>query len=269
MGRISHATNVAASPSADEGGRRKKLSEFVVAVLAFLSLVGAALLGSFSKTQFPPEQLLDGIRWTIRLLASIFVFVTSLVLGLMINSAKNTFETNNHNIRVLATDLILLDRTLRGLGPEAEDARRHLLEYIQSGLEHPILEEDPQAEASLYAAGTSLKAIRVSDEQKVRLWDDALHLYRQVVQERWVMIDAAGGTIPKPMVVILILWLAIIFAGIGYGAPRHTIVTASFFLAALLISASLYLILEMDNSSSGMFKASNVPFQRALAQLQR
>jgi len=83
------------------------------------------------------------------------------------------------------------------------------------------------------------------------------------------MIDAAGGTIGTPLVVILILWLAIIFAGIGYGAPRHTIVTASFFLAALLISASLYLILDMDASTSGMFKASKIPFQRALAQGQR
>jgi len=114
--------------------KEKKLSEFV-AVLAFLSMVGAASLGFFSKTKLPPAQLQDDIRWTIRLLASIFVFMTSLVLGLMINSAKNTFETNNRNVRVLATDLILLDRTLRGLGPEAEDARRHLLEYIQTELQ--------------------------------------------------------------------------------------------------------------------------------------
>jgi len=67
----------------------------------------------------------------------------------------------------------------------------------------------------------------------------------------------------------LILWLAIIFASFGYRAPRNTIVTASFFLAALLISATVYLILAMDTPSSGMFRVSNAPFQRALEQMQR
>jgi cbb3-type cytochrome oxidase subunit 1 len=83
------------------------------------------------------------------------------------------------------------------------------------------------------------------------------------------VIDEYGGTIPPPLIIMVILWLAIIFASFGYRAPRNTIVTASFFLAALLISAAIYLILDMDTPSSRMTQASNVPFQRALAQLQR
>src|SRR5262249_37410346 len=125
--------------------------------------------------------------------------MTSLVLELMMNSAKDTFETNNRDIRTLATKLILLDRTMRALGPEAEDARRHLVEYVQTSLKGAnILEEDPQAEASLEAAGTSLRAIRVSGEQKVALWNDARQLYRQVVRQRWVVIDQYGGADPTP-----------------------------------------------------------------------
>jgi hypothetical protein len=159
---------------------------------------------------------------------------------------------------------------MRALGPEAEDARRHLVEYVQTSLKDDnILEENPQAEASLDAAGTSLRAIRVSDEQKVALWNDARELYRQVVRQRWVVVDEYGGTIPTPLIIMVILWLAIIFASYGYRAPHNTIVTASLCLAALLISAALYLILEMDRPSSGMSRPSNDPFQRALAQLQR
>jgi Dehydratase family len=50
---------------------------------------------------------------------------------------------------------------------------------------------------------------------------------------------------PVLLITMVILWLAIIFASFGYRAPRNTIVTASFFLAALLISAAIYLILDM------------------------
>src|SRR5499427_4298587 len=230
------------------------MSEFVVAVLAFLS----------------SEHPQDDTSSVVGLVANLFVVMTALVLGLMLNSAKNTFETNNRDIRTLATELILLDRTLRALSPEADDARRHLVEYVQTSLKGGnILEEDPQAEASLEAARTSLRAIRVSDPQKVALWSDARQLGRQVVRQHWVVIDEYGGTIPRPLITIVILWLAIIFASFGYRAPRNSIVTASLFLAALLISAALYLILDMDTPSSSLTQASNVPVQRALAQLQR
>src|SRR6516165_2637888 len=232
-------------PTARMTWRREKLSEFVVAALAFLSMMGAALLGLFSKTRLPSEHLQGDIRRVVRRVANLFVVMTSLVLGLMLNSARDTFETNNRDIRTLATELILLDRTMRALGPEAEDARRHLVEYVQTALKGAnVLEEDPQAEASLEAAGTTLRAIRVSDEQKVALWNDARELYRQVLRQRWVVIDASGGTIPRPLIIMVILWLAVIFAGFGYGAPRNTVVMAWCFLAALLISAALYLILD-------------------------
>jgi hypothetical protein len=232
-------------------------------------MMGAALLALFSETR-PSEHLQDDTRSVVWLGSNLFVVTTDLVLGLMMNSAKNTFETNNRDVRTLATELILLDRTMRAMGPEAEDARRHLVEYVQTSVKGAnILKEDPQAEASLEAAGTSLRAIRVSDEQKVALWNDARQLYRQVVRQRWVVLDEYGGTIPTPLIVLVILWLAIIFASFGYRAPRNTIVTASLCLAALLISAALYLILDMDRPSSGMSQPSKVPVQRASAQLQR
>ena len=121
----------------------------------------------------------------------------------------------------------------------------------------------------LETIGTGLRAIRASDEEKVELWNNALRLYRQVIDQRWVLVDASSGTIPTPLIIMLILWLAIIFASFGYRAPRNTIVTASFFLAALLISATLYLIVDMDTPTTGMIEVSNVPVQRALVQLQR
>jgi hypothetical protein len=159
----------------------------------------------------------DDTSSVVRLVGNLFLVMTSLVLGLMLNSAKNTLDTNGRNLRTLATEIILLDRVMRGLGPEAEDARRHLLGYVQTSLkEVDILEENPDAEASLEAAGTSLRAIRFSDEQKVALWNDARQLYRDVVGQRWVVTDASGGTIPTPLIVLVILWLAIIFASFGY-----------------------------------------------------
>ena len=90
------------------------------------------------------------------------------------------------------------------------------------------MDEDPEAERALEAAGASLRAIHVSDEQKLALWNDARQLYRQVAQQRWVMVDISGQTIQTPTIVLLILWLSAAFAGFGYRSPDNAIVRVSF-----------------------------------------
>src|SRR5262249_746171 len=90
------------------------MTEFVVAVLAFLSMMGAALLGLFSKTRLPSEHLQDDTNSVVRLGANLFVVMTVLVLGLMLNSAKNTFEPNTRNLRPLATSV---GSNYAGVGP--------------------------------------------------------------------------------------------------------------------------------------------------------
>ena len=246
------------------------LTELLVAVATFLCLIGAAYAGAVGNMRLAPKDLPEGTLEIVGQTANIFLVTTSVVLGLMLNSAKTTFETNDRNIHALATELILLDRTVRGLGPGAEDTHRHLIDYVQAALRQPhILEANPQAEAMLDAAGASLRSIRASDDQTLAQWNDARQLLRQVVRLRWVGLDAAGGAIPTPLAVMLIGWLTLIFASLGFRAPRNAVVTTAFVVSALLLSSTLYLILEMDTPATGlMMEVSNAPFQRALAVLQ-
>jgi hypothetical protein len=246
------------------------MTELLVGVVTFLCLTVGAFAGLYASAREPFKRLLAESAETVSLVANVFVVMTSLLLGLMMYSAKNTLETANRNVHVLATDLILLDRIVRALGPEADETHRRLVEYLQQSLDgrRNVIEEDPQAEAILDAAGTSLRSIRVSGDQQIALWNDARQLYRQVVQQRWVVVEEAGGTIPMPMIAIVVCWLTLIFATFGYRSPRNAIVATSFVVAALLISAALYLILDMDTPASGLIQASGRPLQHALSELQ-
>ncbi len=55
-----------------------------------------------------------------------------------------------------------------------------------------------------------------------------------------------GGHYPQTDHRYAIAWLTIIFASYGYRAPKNAIVVSMLFLSALLISGSLYLVLDMD-----------------------
>jgi hypothetical protein len=240
-----------------------------VAVGTFLCLIVAAFGSLLVSARCPPRQLREDTLATVRMVTNIFVVMASLALGLMLNSGKNTFEANQDNVHALATDLILLDRTMRAVGPEADEAHRHLVEYVQISLKDPdITEENPQAEASLDAVGASLRAIRLADDQRLALWNDARQLYRQAVQQRWIVVDAAEGKIPPIMILMLIGWLVIVFVGFGYLAPRNLVVTTWFVVAALVISGTLFVILNMETPSSSVVRISNSPFQRALTEIQ-
>ena len=244
--------------------------ELFVAIVTFVILLGAAVGGLLSNTRLRSSHLQDETNATVRLVANIFVVMTSLVLGLMMNSARNTLDTNERNVHAFATDLILLDRSIRALGDQADKAHRYLVDYVETSLKDAnIADENMQAEALLEAVGTSLREIRLTDDQQVALWNDSRQLYRQAVQQRWVVVDASGGTIPTPVIVTMIGWLTIIFASFGYRAPRNAVVIVSFILAALLISATLFLILDMDAPTTGLIQVSNQPFKRVLVELRR
>src|SRR5690348_4295447 len=107
------------------------MSDLLISFAIFVCLIGAALLTLFTHPRLPATHRDDGTRDVVRLCAGIFVVMTSLVLGLIVNSAKNTFESADKNLHAYATQLILLDRTLRQYGADTAGARNTLLAYVK------------------------------------------------------------------------------------------------------------------------------------------
>jgi hypothetical protein len=71
---------------AEEAGNTMK--EALLALFVFVCLLGASLGVLFFHGKLPAHYRHDDTLNVVRLIANIFVVMTSLVLGLMINSAK-------------------------------------------------------------------------------------------------------------------------------------------------------------------------------------
>src|SRR3954453_11570747 len=104
-------------------------------LLVFALLAAAALLVLWLHPRLPAmhrsKETTDIVRLGIGLVATI----TALVLGLLITSVKGSFDRVAHDVQAFATELILLDRTLRSYGPGADDARALLTRYTQQALQ--------------------------------------------------------------------------------------------------------------------------------------
>jgi hypothetical protein len=249
------------------------MHEILVAASIFVCLIAAYFVSQRLYGWLPESQREEDTHQVVRSLAGLFVLMTSLLLGLMLNSARNTFEQVDQNVHAFATDLILFDRTLLLYGPEANDTRQSLLVYAKRAANDGHIanpdEGDRVAEENLNAVGRSLRAIQPKDAEHIARWQDALTQYHKIVERRWTLVEQSEGTIPAPMIVMLTAWLVLIFASFGYRAPRNAVTITSFVGSAALIAAAIYLIIDMDVPFSGPIQVSAKPLQRVVLEIQR
>ncbi len=243
------------------------MNEVRIAVFVFLCLATASLGALFSYQRLPEHQRQDDTQATVRLIANIFVVMTSLVLGLMITSAKGRFDAINRDVHTYASDLILLDRMLLLYGPEAAETRGKLLLYAERAANGQWTTNGELSDKT--SIGTALRALAPTTAPQLQIWNDIREQYRKVLALRWSLVEQAEGSIPRPLVLMLIAWLVLIFATFGFRAPRNAVVVTGFVAAAALIGGAIYLIVDMDSPFEGPIQISPAPLQRTLIEMRR
>jgi fluoride ion exporter CrcB/FEX len=83
---------------------------------------GGALLGVLFRTMLPEEHLSSDTKDVVKLGIALIATMAALVLGLLIASAKSTYDTRRNQLLQVSTDIILLDRILANYGAETRTA---------------------------------------------------------------------------------------------------------------------------------------------------
>ena len=249
------------------------MNEVRIAVFVFLCLTAASLGTLFSYERLPEHQRQDDTQKVVHLIANIFVVMTSLVLGLMITSAKSRFDTVNQEVHSYATELILFDRMLLLYGPEAGEARQKLLSYAERAANGHWTAEgglsDKTSERLLEEVGVGVRTFEPKGDPQLSIWNDIREQYRKVLELRWSLVEQAEGSLPRPLMLMLVAWLVLIFATFSFRAPRNAVVVTSFVAASALIGGAIYLIVDMDVPFEGPIQVSPAPLQRAVAEMRR
>ena len=101
-----------------------------IGALVFGAVFGGALLGMFLKVMLPKHHLSADSKDIVKLGMGLIATMLALVLSLLINSAKSSYDTQNTQVRLIAADVTFLDRVLAFYGPEAGDARSSLRDIV-------------------------------------------------------------------------------------------------------------------------------------------
>jgi hypothetical protein len=250
------------------------VSALTIGTVVFLVVFVAALLGRFLGRVLPEEHLRPEAREVIKVSMAMVATFAALVLGLLTASSKSSFDVKQTELMTASARILNLDRTLAQYGEDASGVRKLLKQVLAERISAVWPEENDKVATEAIGHGGGFEAVQqrllaLSPRNDAQRWlqSTALQIGRDVVESRALFLVQTGSAIQWPFLVIVVFWLAVIFASFGLFAPRNASVSTALALASLSVAGSIYLILEMDQPYSGFMKVSSAPLRTTLAQL--
>lgn len=246
------------------------MNAITLSSIAFLCIFGVVLLAMYFRTTLREHHLGADSKDAIRL--SMGVIGTMSALVLLIASTKSSFDAKSSQIKQLTAQVVLLDQLLAQYGAEAHDSRVLLRKGITS-LADRIWSEGDQtttiaafvvpADAEIFL--NSVLGLRPQTESQRSAQERAIRALTDLAQTRLLLYAQTGNSIPLPFLVLLVFWLAIIFASFGLFVSPNRIVVLAFFVSAVSAAGAIYLILELDRPFTGFMTIADTPLRQALA----
>jgi len=248
--------------------------EMTIFLVVLASLFGAAIVGILAAPMIPENHLGAASKDVIYAVMNVVALLSAVVLRLLTLSAKDSFDTRDREWRQALADIVLLDRTLAEYGPEAAATRELLqsavkMKQAQIELLSPRIAEQPTTSliVGIEQVQKSLLGLKPATEAQRLVKERALDISGDIAKARWFLLEDSDSTVPIPFLLVLVSWLVIIFFSYGLFAERNFTVIMIFFFSAISLAASIYLILDMDDSLGGPIAISMAPLSRTLDQL--
>jgi hypothetical protein len=225
------------------------------------------------RSALPDHHLSPETKDTVRLGMGLIATMTALLLGLLIASAKGSYDTQRSEVIQMAAKIGFLDRVLAIYGPETAETRA-LLRGSTEGLIQKLWPDrrsqeaqgDPAISTAQALYGSIHKLAPQNDEQRA-LKAEALESVADLSRTRWLLFAQADTSIATPLLVMVVIWLAIIFLSFGLFAPSNKTVVITMIVVALSVSSAIFLILELDQPFNGLIQISSEPLRNALTHL--
>ena len=184
----------------------------LISVILFMGLVGAALLGRRVHRYLPEDHLSADSRDAVKLAMGLVATMTALVLGLLVSSAKDGYDTKRSEVIQMAAKVAFLDRVLALYGPEAAEARTELRATVAAAVQRiwPTdrnrsgqLAPNEQAGDAVYVA---IQGLSSHDETQRALKTQIANLIVDLGQLRSLLIAQSIPSISMPVLIILVSW---------------------------------------------------------------
>ena len=251
------------------------MSALEISLIVLGCIFGSAMLGLFLQNLLPEHHLSSESKDAVKLATGVIATMAALLIGLLISSAKSAFDEINSQLVKTAAEVVMLDRTLASYGPEAREVREMVKTHYTraeklatSGNAAQVNSLDSRKNlGELEAIRAKLLELTPGNDGQRQLLGQAQQEVNDLMMTRWQILLQRDNLMSIPLLVFLVVWLSVVFAGFGLFSPYNHTVILTFFLSALSVSGSIFLIQELNQPFVGYIKISTLALQDAVAHL--
>ena len=244
-----------------------------VALLAF----AFGVTGLYLQKLLPPPHTSDRSRDMITAVVGLISLLLALVLGTLIGSAYSFYATQKTEMNAFAARALQLDIALAEFGPETEPARVMMKKTLMSvrkmlwwGMEPGGMPPDLTVEAPLkelrdtdvYVASLDPKTPAQHQFQTAAAADAS-----SMEQTRLLISLQLASPVSYPLLVIVVSWALILFCGFGVLSRINPTTVVALGFGAFAVGSALFLILELTQPFTGVFRVPSGAFDEMLASL--
>ena len=242
-------------------------------LIVLACLIAAVLAGRILRGLLPESHLSSESKDAVKLALGLVATMSALVLGLLVSSAKDAYDVQRSEVIQMSAKITFLDRILAAYGPEAAGIRTLVRGSVEEGIRQlwPGEMRRPAQVAPNVQTGNmvyiAIHGLSPHNDMQSALKTQAATVAVDIAQVRTLIAAQSVPSISKPMLIILVSWLVIIFLGFSVLAPRNPTAILAFMVSAVAVSAAIFLILELDQAFGGLIGISSEPMVNALQQL--
>lgn len=247
------------------------MTPITLTLIAFGCVSVSVVLGARGYSLLAEEHRNPEAKEVVRLGMGLVGTTVALVLGLLIGSAKNFYDTQNSEMTSIAATAIFLDRLLVHYGPETKEARDLLRGAIVSQLDRS--QRKSNWDEPYFASGEpifdKIQALSPQNDRQRSLQTQALALMTKLGQTHWLMVEQRTSSVPMPLLAMLIFWLILLFTSFGLFVRPNAAIVVSQMISALAVCGAIFLILEMYQPNLGLVHTDDAVLRSTLLQLGR
>ena len=226
----------------------------------------------FLRRVLPQPHLSNDSKNAVTVGMALVATMSALVLGLLVSSAKSSYDAQSSELTEISAKVVMLDRVLANYGPDTKEVRELLRLAVARALDQAWSKDhggDSQFEPQ---SGTEflfdkIQKLSPTDDEQRALKTRALNIAYDLLQTRWLMYEQGVSSISWPFLIVLVFWLMALFMSFGLFAPPNATVVTTFLISALSVSGAILLIVEMYEPYAGLIQVSSAPLRAALKHL--
>ena len=240
------------------------MTSVLVAVAVVILTFAGGLAGMYAQRLLPEQHSVEKSRDMIGAVIGLVTLLLALVLGTLVGNTYYFSATQQSELQSLALHSLLLDKALAQYGPETKPARDHFKEALVRSYETFWQggDADPQkltaagAMAALQPMGEYLDTLDPKTPEQKRAVSVAQANFAPFEQTRLMISLQLSAPFSRPLLIIVIAWAAFLFCGFGLLSRTNATTVAALAFGAFAVASAVFLILELSQPYTGLFRTS-------------